>query len=82
MGWFWHVLLGAVVGIIARSTHPAKENMSWFMTLVVGIVGSVLAALGGEFTGWYGIPSWIGFFVGMALALIFVAIYARIKGRR
>jgi len=82
MGWFWHVLLGAVVGIIAKSTHPGKQNMGWIITIVIGIAGSVLAALGGEFTGWYGIPSWIGFFIGMALALIFVAIYARVRSRR
>jgi uncharacterized membrane protein YeaQ/YmgE (transglycosylase-associated protein family) len=82
MCWFWPVLLGAVVGVIARLTHPAKENMGWFITIVIGIAGSVLAALSGDFTGWYGIPSWIGFFVGMALALILVAIYARVRSRR
>ena len=79
MGWFGHVLLGAVVGIIAKLTHPGKENMGWVITIVIGVVGSVLAGLGGEFTGWYGVPSWIGFFIGIALAFIFVAIYARIK---
>jgi uncharacterized membrane protein YeaQ/YmgE (transglycosylase-associated protein family) len=82
MGWFWHVLLGVVVGIIARLIHPGKENMGWFMTVVIGIVGSVGAALIGQFTGWYGVPSWIGFGVAIALAVILVAIYARIKSRR
>jgi uncharacterized membrane protein YeaQ/YmgE (transglycosylase-associated protein family) len=82
MSWFWHVLLGAAIGIIAKSTHPAKGNMGLVTTLTIGIVGSILAALGGEFTDWYGFPSWIGFFVGIALALIFVAIYARIKSKR
>ena len=82
MSWFWHVLLGAVIGVIAKSTHPAKGNMGWVTTVVIGIAGSVLVALGGEFTDWYVFPSWIGFFVGMALALIFVAIYARIKSKR
>jgi len=79
MGWFWHVLLGAAIGIIARLTHPGKQNMGWIMSVVIGIGGSVLAALGGDFTGWYEVPSWTGFFIGLALALIFVAIYARVK---
>jgi len=82
MGWLWHVLLGAVVGTIARSTHPGKEKMSWVVTIVIGIAGSVLAALSGEFTGWYEVPSWIDFFIGIALAFIFVAIYARAKIRK
>jgi len=79
MSWFWHVLLGAAIGIVARSTHPGKEKMSWILTIVIGIAGSVLAAISGEFTGWYGVPSWTGFFIGIALAFIFVAIYARIR---
>ena len=82
MGWFWHVLLGAAIGIIARLIHPGKENMGWIMTLLIGIVGSVIAALIGQVSGWYGVPSWIGFVVAVVLAVILVAIYARIKGSR
>jgi uncharacterized membrane protein YeaQ/YmgE (transglycosylase-associated protein family) len=79
MGWFWHVLLGALIGIIARMVHPGRQNMGWIMSVVIGIVGSVLAALGGQVTDWYRVPSWMGFFIGTALAVILVAIYARIK---
>jgi uncharacterized membrane protein YeaQ/YmgE (transglycosylase-associated protein family) len=82
MGWVWHVLVGAVVGIIARMIHPGKENMGWIMTLLIGVAGSVVAALIGQASGWYSIPSWAGFGVAIVLAVILVAIYARMKGRR
>jgi uncharacterized membrane protein YeaQ/YmgE (transglycosylase-associated protein family) len=82
MGWFGHVLLGAVVGIVARLIHPGRENMGWIMTLLIGIGGSVVAALIGQASGWYGVPSWIGFGVAIVLALVLVAVYARMKGKR
>jgi uncharacterized membrane protein YeaQ/YmgE (transglycosylase-associated protein family) len=82
MGWFWHVLLGAAVGIMARLIHPGKENMGWIMTLLIGIAGSVVAALIGQASGWYNVPSWPSFGVAIVLAIVLVAIYARLKGKR
>jgi len=82
MGWLWHVLLGIVVGIVARLIHPGKENMGWFITIIIGIGGSVVAALIGQFTGWYGIPSWLGLGIAIIVAVILVAIYAAVKGKR
>lgn len=82
MVWFWHVLLGALIGVIARLIDPDKDNMNWVVTVMIGIVGSVAAALIGQLSGWYGVPSWIGSGIAVALAIIFVAIYARSKGKR
>jgi len=82
MVWFWHVLLGALIGVIARLIDPDKDNMNWVVTVMIGIVGSVAAALIGQLSGWYGVPSWIGSGIAVALAIIFVAIYARSNGKR
>lgn len=82
MGWFWHVLIGAVIGIIARLILPGKENMGWIMTLLLGIVGSVVAATIGQYSGWFEVPSWLGFGVAVVLAIILVGIYAKLKGSK
>jgi uncharacterized membrane protein YeaQ/YmgE (transglycosylase-associated protein family) len=37
-----YVLVGAVVGIVARLLIPGTGGMSWVLTLVIGIVGAVL----------------------------------------
>jgi len=81
MVWFWHVLLGALIAIIARLIDPDRDNMPWIVTVVIGIVGLVAAALIGQSSGWYGLPSWIDSAIAIALAIIFVAIYARTKSR-
>jgi uncharacterized membrane protein YeaQ/YmgE (transglycosylase-associated protein family) len=82
MGWFLYILIGAAVGIIARLIHPGKENMGWIMTVILGILGAVVAALIGQTTGWYGVPSWLGFGVSIVIAVILVTIYAAVKGKK
>lgn len=82
MIWFWHILLGVLIGIVARLVDPDKDRMNWVVTIIVGIVGSVGAVLMGLFLGWYGVPSWTASGVAAALAIVFVAMYARTKGKR
>ena len=77
MFWLWHVLLGAVIGILARLINPGKENMGWIMTLLIGIVGSVIGKAIGDAFDW---SWWISFVIALVIAVILVAIYARIKG--
>ncbi len=77
MFWLWHVLLGIVIGILARLIVPGKENMGWLMTLLIGIVGSVVGKLIGDAIGW---SSWISFIIAVVIAAILVFIYSRIKG--
>jgi uncharacterized membrane protein YeaQ/YmgE (transglycosylase-associated protein family) len=78
----WYLLIGIVVGILARLILPGKENMGWFMTVVLGALGAFLAGSIGQWLHWYTFPSWIGFVVAIVVAVILVAIYARIKGKK
>jgi uncharacterized membrane protein YeaQ/YmgE (transglycosylase-associated protein family) len=84
MHWLWVILMGAVLGIIARLIHPGKENMGWIMTIILGIVAFLLAGVIGQAVGWYKTSgwSWPVFGIGVVLAIIFVSIYAWIKGPR
>lgn len=36
----WMLIVGLVVGAIARLFMPGVENMGWLMTAIVGIAGS------------------------------------------
>ena len=82
MSILWYILVGAVVGVIARVLLPGKENMGWFMTIVLGALGAFLAGLVGQWLGWYTFPSWLGFLAAIVVAVILVWIYARLKGKR
>jgi uncharacterized membrane protein YeaQ/YmgE (transglycosylase-associated protein family) len=79
MWWLWHILLGAVIGILARLIHPGKENMGFIMTLLIGIVGSVLGKAIGDALDW---SWWISFIVAVVIAVILVAIYSGMRGKK
>jgi uncharacterized membrane protein YeaQ/YmgE (transglycosylase-associated protein family) len=73
------VIVGFIVGVIAKLVMPGKENMGFIMTTVLGIVGSLVASYAGQLIGWYQAgqgAGWIGSIVG-AFALLWV--YLRVK---
>ena len=41
----WSVIVGFVVGLIARAVVPGADHMGFIATTVVGIVGSVIGGL-------------------------------------
>ncbi len=68
------ILLGLIVGALARGIMPGKQQMGWILTCVLGIAGSVLAGLAGRWLGWYAVGEPAGWFASVAgaLALLFV----------
>jgi uncharacterized membrane protein YeaQ/YmgE (transglycosylase-associated protein family) len=77
----WYLLIGIVVGILARLIHPGRENMGWLMTILIGALSAFIGGGIGTWTGWYTFW-WIGFVVSIVVAVIIVTIYARIKGKK
>ena len=78
----WYLLIGIVVGILARLILPGKENMGWIMTVVLGALGAFLAGAIGQWLGWWGFPSWLGFAAAIVVAVILIWIYGKMKGGR
>jgi uncharacterized membrane protein YeaQ/YmgE (transglycosylase-associated protein family) len=76
------LIVGLVVGLIARAIKPGDDSMGWIMTIVLGIAGSLIAGYVGRALGWYqpGQPAgWIASVIG---AIILLVIYGMIRGRR
>jgi uncharacterized membrane protein YeaQ/YmgE (transglycosylase-associated protein family) len=46
------VIVGFIVGVIAKLIMPGKENLGFIMTAVLGIIGSIVATYGGQMIGW------------------------------
>jgi uncharacterized membrane protein YeaQ/YmgE (transglycosylase-associated protein family) len=45
----WFILVGAIIGFVARLIVPGTSGMGWLLTIVVGIIGAVLGGwLAGE----------------------------------
>ena len=49
IGW---IILGLIIGALAKFVMPGNQNMGWLMTIILGIVGSIV---GGFLAGLMGI---------------------------
>lgn len=48
MHMIWSVVVGFVVGLIARAVMPGAQSMGFFMTSIIGIVGSFVGGFIGS----------------------------------
>ncbi len=74
MGILGTIVVGLIVGAIARFLLPGEQKMGWILTCLLGIAGSVGAGFVGQAMGWYSAgqgAGWIASVVG-ALVLLFV----------
>ncbi len=81
MGFIWTIVLGFVIGVIAKLLHPGKEHMGLIMTVLLGIAGSFLAGVIGQAIGWYRAGEGAGFIASVIVAIILLVIYGKIKGK-
>lgn len=74
MGFIVTIIVGLIVGAIARFIMPGDQRMGWIMTCLLGVGGSLLAGYAGQMMGMYAVgeaAGWIASVVG-ALVLLFV----------
>ena len=72
MGILATIVVGFIVGLIARAIMPGDQKLGLIMTTLLGIAGSLVASYGGAFLGLYapGTPAgWIASVVGAILVL-------------
>ena len=81
MGIIWTIVVGFIIGLIAKLIHPGKENMGFIMTVLLGIAGSFLAGIIGQAIGWYKAGEGAGFIASIIVAIILLVIYGKIKGK-
>lgn len=79
MGVIWTIVLGFVIGVVAKLLHPGKENMGFLMTIALGVAGSFLAGVVGQFVGWYQAGEGAGFIASVIAAIVLLVIYGKIK---
>ncbi|MFD4763717.1 GlsB/YeaQ/YmgE family stress response membrane protein [Streptomyces sp. NBC_00846] len=52
MGWLWAIIVGLVLGLIAKAILPGKQSIPLWLTTIFGILGSVL---GNTVATWIGV---------------------------
>jgi uncharacterized membrane protein YeaQ/YmgE (transglycosylase-associated protein family) len=83
MGIIWTIIIGFLAGVIAKFIMPGRNEPSGFiLTTLLGIVGAFLATWLGQALGWYRPGEGAGLIGAIVGAIIVLAIYGMIAGRR
>lgn len=78
------LIVGAILGALARLIMPGKQNIGVLITVLLGAVGALLGSwISNEMFGTGDkMFSPIPFIIGLVVAIILIAIYVAIAGRR
>lgn len=82
MGIIGTIIIGLIVGLVARFLKPGNDSMGWIMTILLGIGGSLLASYGGQALGLYEAGEGAGFIGAVIGAIILLVIYGMVSSRK
>jgi uncharacterized membrane protein YeaQ/YmgE (transglycosylase-associated protein family) len=74
MHFIWFLIVGAIVGALGRLLHPGRDPMGWLLTIAIGVVSLLIAALISS--------GWVAFIIGVLVAIVLVWLVGRYQDRR
>ena len=75
------IVVGFIVGLIARAVKPGDDKLGIIMTTVLGVAGAFLASYAGVALGLYKEGDAAGWIASVVGAVILLVIYSLVKGR-
>lgn len=82
MSFIIAIIMGLIIGAIAKFVMPGRDPGGIIVTCLIGIVGSLLATWLGQQVGWYHEGEGAGFIGGIVGSIILLILYRLIIGRR
>jgi uncharacterized membrane protein YeaQ/YmgE (transglycosylase-associated protein family) len=80
MEYVWMVVVGFVVGLVARAILPGTQSLGIILTAVLGIAGSFAAGFVGQALGWYQAGQGAGFIGSVIGAIVLLFVVGKLKG--
>lgn len=80
MGIISMIIVGFIVGLLARAVMPGDQKLGIILTIILGIVGSVVAGYLGSALGFYAPgegAGWIGSIIGAVIVLLIYGLIAK-----
>jgi uncharacterized membrane protein YeaQ/YmgE (transglycosylase-associated protein family) len=70
MSYLWMIIIGLIVGAIAKFLMPGKDPGGIIVTILIGIVGALIAGFLGRTLGWYAEGEPVGFLASVVGAIL------------
>jgi len=77
----WEALIGLVVGALAKFAMPGKDPGGLWITMGLGIAGSLLASFLGRAIGWYESGQSAGFVMSLFGSVVLLGVYRFFKSK-
>ncbi len=71
----WTILIGFLIGLVARFLMPGRDPIGFILTAVLGIVGAWFASFLGQRVGWYLPGEPVSFLAAVVGAILILLIY-------
>ena len=78
----WTLVIGLVVGAIAKLLTPGRDPGGCIITMLIGIAGAFVAGYLGRALNWYQPGQPAGFIASIIGAMLLLLIYRLIAGKR
>ncbi len=78
----WMLIIGLVIGALAKLVMPGKDPGGVIITMLLGVAGALIAGFLGRSLGWYQDGQPAGFIASIVGAVILLAGYRMVAGRR
>jgi len=82
MGFISTLIIGLIVGAVAKLLMPGKDPGGCIITIILGIAGSAVGGFLGRALGWYRPDEPAGFIASVIGAIILLLIYRMVLGKR
>ena len=78
----WMLIVGLVVGVIAKLLMPGRDPGGIIVTMLLGVAGALVAGFLGRLLGLYSSGQPAGFFMSVVGAILLLALYRVVTRRR
>lgn len=82
MDIFYTIVIGLVVGIIAKFFLPGQDPGGLIVTTLLGIAGALVAKFLGQALNWYAAGEAVGFIASVFGAMVLLILHRLIFSRR